>query len=134
MPMVLSMVPLYSLGQNDQNEVQHDFFGHVMSLMMAFMSCDANGVINGTITPLEKDNWNEVQHHFWPLIPLALLLVSCYANSVVNGTITFLRSTQLKWHAHPHYVMLTASSMTTLYSFGHDDQNKVQHDFSGFVT
>ena len=29
---VLSVVPLYSLGQDDHNEVQHDSFGHVIHL------------------------------------------------------------------------------------------------------
>ena len=46
---LLSMVPLHSLGNNDQNKVKHDFFNHVMPLVTALLSCDANCIINGTI-------------------------------------------------------------------------------------
>ena len=44
--MVSPMASLHSLGQDDGNEVQHDFFVHVMSLASA--SHDTNGTINGT--------------------------------------------------------------------------------------
>ena len=37
------------LGQDDQKEVQHDSFGHVMPVAPALASCAANGIINGTI-------------------------------------------------------------------------------------
>ena len=50
MPLVLSMAPLHSLGQYNQNEVQNDFYGHVMSLAAAVASCDGNKIISGTIT------------------------------------------------------------------------------------
>ena len=40
------MVKLYKLTQDDQNEVQHDFFGHIMPLT----SHNGNGIVNGTIT------------------------------------------------------------------------------------
>ena len=33
--------------QDNQNEVQPDFFGHVIHLVMTFASCDADGVVNG---------------------------------------------------------------------------------------
>ena len=43
-----SMVLLHSLG-HDQNEVQYDIFGHVMSLGPVLEKCDADSVVNGTI-------------------------------------------------------------------------------------
>ena len=46
--MVLSIVPLYSLGYNDENEVKHDFFSHKKQLVPALLSCDANCVMIGT--------------------------------------------------------------------------------------
>ena len=46
--MVLSMAPLYSLNHSDQIEMYIDFFIHVKPAMPA-LSCDANGINNGTI-------------------------------------------------------------------------------------
>ena len=34
---------IWFLGQDDQKEMQHDFFGQVMPLAPASASCDANG-------------------------------------------------------------------------------------------
>ena len=42
-------IHLYSLGQDDQNKVQHDFFGHVTPFVSALASHDVDSVINGTI-------------------------------------------------------------------------------------
>ena len=39
-PTVSAMEPLHSSGQNDQNEMQHGFFGHVIPLELWFASCD----------------------------------------------------------------------------------------------
>ena len=33
--------PVHLSGHNDQNEVKHDFFSHVMPLEPALLSCDA---------------------------------------------------------------------------------------------
>ena len=49
MPMVLSMVPLHLLGCNDISEVKHDFFRHVIPIVLALLPCDANCIINGII-------------------------------------------------------------------------------------
>ena len=46
MPMVLSKAPLHSVGDNDQNEMKHDFFSHVMPLVPTLPSCDVNCIIN----------------------------------------------------------------------------------------
>ena len=39
-------VSLHSLGQDDQNDVQNDFLGHVSPLGPALASCHADSVFN----------------------------------------------------------------------------------------
>ena len=41
--MVASVAPFNSLGQDNKNGVQHDFFGHVTPLASVSVSDDANG-------------------------------------------------------------------------------------------
>ena len=36
------------LGQDSQNEVQHDFLGHMMPLVLASTSCDVEDIISHT--------------------------------------------------------------------------------------
>ena len=43
---VSSMAPLHALGQDDKNEAQYDFIGHVIPLVLASVPCDAD--INDT--------------------------------------------------------------------------------------
>ena len=40
MPMASSMGPLHLFSCNNENEVQHYFFGHVMHLLLTLVSCD----------------------------------------------------------------------------------------------
>ena len=56
LPIASSEIPLQSLGHVDQNEVQHDFFGHVTTLVLPLASHHANGVISGTLHFLDQDN------------------------------------------------------------------------------
>ena len=42
-----SMSALHFLGQNNQNQIQHDFFGHLTQLSLALASHDAT-VISAT--------------------------------------------------------------------------------------
>ena len=42
-----SMAPLHLLGQDNQDEVQHDCFGHVMPLISTSILCDVYGIVNG---------------------------------------------------------------------------------------
>ena len=51
MPMSTSMAALHSLGQYDQNEVQHDMF---LPLALVLASKDADGVINGIVAFLRS--------------------------------------------------------------------------------
>ena len=39
---------MHSLGQDDQNDLQHDFFGHVTLLTLAWALHDADSIANGT--------------------------------------------------------------------------------------
>ena len=43
------MATIHSLGQDDLNEVKHDYFGNLTPLVPALALHDASGVINGTI-------------------------------------------------------------------------------------
>ena len=56
MLIVLSMAPLQSLGQDAQNEVQHDL------LVRASVSLDANGLSMVPLNSLDQDDQNEGQH------------------------------------------------------------------------
>ena len=47
MLMATSIAPLHFLCQDDQTEVQHDFFSHV-TMALAPASHDVHGIINGT--------------------------------------------------------------------------------------
>ena len=47
--LLLAILSLHLLGHNDQSEVKHDFFSHVMPLIWELLLYNANGIINGTI-------------------------------------------------------------------------------------
>ena len=62
-PKAVSIAPLYSLGQDNWTNVQHNLFVHVMALML--VSYDADSVISGTI-PFVRSIWSkEIQHAFF---------------------------------------------------------------------
>ena len=54
LPMASTVALLHSLGQDDQNVVKHDCFGHVTLLVQALASHDTNGEINGTTLSLRS--------------------------------------------------------------------------------
>ena len=83
--MVSSIVPLNSLGQDDENKVQHEFFDHVMSLASA--SYNSKGIIS--------DTWHCWHNQYY------CLQVKSYntskqsfqhekCNVVIHGTISFM--------------------------------------------
>ena len=47
--MTSSIAPKHLLGQDGKNDMQHDFFSHLILLTLASASCDANGIVNSTI-------------------------------------------------------------------------------------
>ena len=54
MPTTAVMAPLHSSGEENQNEVQHDFTDHVTPLVLA--SCDADHVTMAPLYCLGQDN------------------------------------------------------------------------------
>ena len=68
-------------------------FGHVMPMLSASASNNADSILSGTIKFLMSGNWNKVQHDFLDhMMPLVLALASHDADSVKNGITEFLRS------------------------------------------
>ena len=49
MLMTMSMAKLLLLAKDNQNEVQHDFFGDVMPLPLVLAPCQASDIKNVTI-------------------------------------------------------------------------------------
>ena len=47
--MALLKVPMHPLSQDNQNEVQHDIFGHVVSLATASILHDIDSIVITTI-------------------------------------------------------------------------------------
>ena len=86
----LSMAPLHYLGQENQNEVQHDSFGHVHYWHHFWHYFDS--VVSCTTTFLwsRQSKWGATWL-FAHLIPLALTSVLYNANSIINNTIRFLK-------------------------------------------
>ena len=107
-PMVLSMAPLHLLGHSDESEVKHPLFSHLVQLLSALPSCDENCTIKGTIFSFCEETWNKVWH-------VSLIMWCC-------------------WDWCEHQMTLVALSMAPFCLLGHDDQNKVQHDFFGHVS
>ena len=64
MLMALSMEQLHLLAQNDQNEVQYEFFGHVMTLVLVLTSHDDDSIKMAPLYSLNQDNQNEMQYDF----------------------------------------------------------------------
>ena len=50
----MPMASLHTFGQDDRNEVQHDFSGHVMPLALVLASHDAVSIPNVAITFLRS--------------------------------------------------------------------------------
>ena len=109
---MILMAPLLSLSSGDQNEVQHDFLGHVIPLASALASHDADCIVNATITFLmsRQSKWGATWlfGYMMPLVPVSV-------SREVNGIIAFLRSkwwkmrysiTFVMWcHWHQHHMI-----------------------------
>ena len=53
---------MHLLAQDDQNEVQHNFFGHATPLALVVASHDVNGIKMAPLHSLYQNNQDEVQH------------------------------------------------------------------------
>ena len=96
------------LGQDNWNEVQHDFSGHVIHLVLTLALCNAGGIVNSMTALLAQDPYIKV------------IKMRCNMNFLVM------------WHYchwHWHHVILMASPMVPLHSLGQDKQNEVQQTF-----
>ena len=85
MPKASSVEPLHLFCHDDQNEVQHGFFGHVTPLALAITSYHVDGIVNSnTAFVMMMDDGNSGQYGFLGHeIPLALAI------SIMNGIPAF---------------------------------------------
>ena len=85
MSLASSMAPLHSLGQDDWNEMQHDFLGLLTPLMPVSVSHTTFGIINGT-TAFLRLRWSKwgVTWLFGHVMPLALVSASCDSDINMN--------------------------------------------------
>ena len=107
------MAPLNFLGQDDRNEVQHDFFGHVIPL--ALVSCDVDSIFNGIIGFLRSR-----QLKLGPIV----LTWSCGTIGISVGITPNHR------HWCQHWLTLMTSSMLPLHSLCQHNWNGVHHVMS----
>ena len=105
--MVSSMMPFHLICQDDQNEMWHDFLGHVMPSTLVLASHDVNGSKKGTFAFLTSRQLK------WDATWLFGHLVTGIYVSIINGTTALLKVRQLKlgatWlfhlrcHLHKHW-------------------------------
>ena len=98
-PMAKSVATLHSLGQDNQNKVQHDF-----SVMWHHWHKHWHHMILITLSiePLHslcQANLREVQHDFGHVMLLTLVLPPHVADDIINDTIVSPRSWWSKWGA-----------------------------------
>ena len=91
----------------------------------AWLSCDVNCIINGTIC-VHYVKTTETRCHF------TLLVVWCcwHCNFWDEAQLDFLVICCQWWH----HIILMASSIAPLHLFLQYDQNKLQHDFFSHLT
>ena len=136
MPMGLSMVPLHSLGHNDQNEVKHNFFSHLIPLVSPLLPCFATCIISGIILLIR---WRQLKQsvmwflwscdavgtsvnttwHWWHLqwstclkqgatcFFSHVMLASHDHNDIIKSTIALVSSRLSKWGATWFFSHLT---------------------------
>ena len=103
----LWIAPLISLGQNDQNDMQHDFFDHVTPLASLFVSHHATGFG----VSIRCHQWHYQCHCCIPWVKI--IDMKC--------NITFL----VLWH-HLHWNW--HNQWLSLKFLGQDEQHELQHD------
>ena len=126
----LSVAPLHLLVQDDQNEMQHNFFNHLTLLALVSASCDTTCILIAPLHLLGQDVWSNVQHKFVGYV--MLLKLESVSHDTMRYTMMFLVVMWCHWHQHQHHVMPVASSVTPLHLFGQDNQNEVLHNFCSY--
>ena len=139
MQMTLS-IALYSVGKDNWNNMKHNIFGHLMSLMLVSVSCDANIIINGAI-PFDRLIWAK-GNVAWPFCACGAIgamtsLLWCQwhhhettpfvCQDNQNGWHDFIFM-WYHWHWCWHYMPM-ASNVAPLHCLQEENQNKMQHDF-----
>ena len=136
MLVVSSMASFHSLGQDNQNVVQHHFLVSLIPLVHVSVWHEADCFVNTTITFLRSRQLKWAATWFYGHVtPLVPALASCGEDGIFNDTTAFLRSRWTKWgttwlmvmwyHWHQCHVMPVASSITPLHFLSQDDQNEV---------
>ena len=127
MPTVSSVTPFHFIGQDDQNEMQHDFFSH---LTLAWALCDANGIVYSTIV-LIRSRWLKqcTTSLFWSCNAIDASVSVMWCQQCHQWHIPFLRSRWSKGRCNDvfGYVIPVTTSVTPLHLFSQDNQNEVQH-------
>ena len=126
MPMVLSVAPLHSLGHNDQTEVKHDVFSHLIPLVPTLLSFDTKCTV-GISVSITWNWWYFQWHHFVSkvkMIETRYSMTSSWGDTgdIISNTTTFVSSRWSNqdenwplqsfhtWHQHQHHVGLMAIS------------------------
>ena len=65
MPMASEVAALHALGQDDQNEVHHDFVGHVTPYALYWNHMMLMALSMPKLHSLSHDDGNELQHDFF---------------------------------------------------------------------
>ena len=131
------------ISQMNWINVQHNFFGHVMPLMLISKSCDANSVTNGIILFVSQDDQMRCNMtlDFWSCdtIGITINIMWCQWHQQWNkcislveimkwGNITFLVML-CHWCWYQCHMIPTVSSVAPFHLFGQGDQKEMQYDF-----
>ena len=123
MPTVLSMAPLYLLGQDAWNEMQYYFFGHVIPLAVVSASHDADNImdVNIVFIKLIQSKWGATQlccH----VTPLLLMLATSDTNTIITAPLhSLVQDDRNNWqhvfdHITPMLLMLASFDPYTIIS------------------
>ena len=115
--LISSMAPLHSLFQDDWNEMQHYFFGCVTSFVLAWASCDANSVIDGTIASLSSRGLKTCTIH----VQYDFLVMQHHWSNI-----------SIMWWWHWHQMTLTSTS-TGIKSLNIPKQSSQQDRCNGVI-
>ena len=86
--MASSMAPLQSLGQDDENEVQHGCFGHELSLALALVLYDADSFTDGMTLLFRSRQSKRILGHVASLqsVSVFMMSVSVFIHDAISIT------------------------------------------------